>query len=298
MNLIKTLKFASSAIILGSFSGSSLYAHVVPYNKLHLEDRSQQDTKRNALYSNAQIAEIDANNFRQLADDIFDRFDDIVYFLGGELSVNASWSAETVFASASQRGSQWNINIYGGLARRPEVTFDGLTVVACHEMGHHLAGYPQANGWASAEGNSDYFAIYGCARDFWRDQTETNALYRTIIPEYPKSLCDERYQNSERQDLCYREMMAGFSLAELIAYLDNTPINWDTPETQEVSLTNLNYPSAQCRLDTLVQSALCDAEFSFDRIPWNENEVVDVSCHQENGEQTGLRPRCWFNSRL
>ena len=32
------------------------------------------------------------------------------------------------------------IELNGGLARRPEVSSDGFTMVICHELGHFLAG--------------------------------------------------------------------------------------------------------------------------------------------------------------
>ena len=288
--MLKVSRLGLSLGLITVMNSTVVVAASVPTNTLHLEENVRV----------GQISEIDEIIFDRVADRIFDRYDAIAYYLGGDLSVNANWEAETVFASASQDDSLWKINIYGGLARRPEMTVDGLTVVACHELGHHLAGYPQATAWSAAEGNSDYFALYACARDFWRDDLDINALYQTIIPAYPRQLCDLRYasQGQDRQNLCYREMMAGFSLAELLAYLEDGPINWDEPEKNEVRYTNLNYPSAQCRFDTLMQSALCDARFDFNQIPWNEKEIVDISCHQNSGAEVGLRPRCWFKSRL
>ena len=34
------------------------------------------------------------------------------------------------------------IKMFGGLARHVEATVDGLAMVACHEIGHHIGGYP------------------------------------------------------------------------------------------------------------------------------------------------------------
>ena len=50
--------------------------------------------------------------------------------------------------------NKWVVAMFGGLARRPEVTKDAFQFVVCHEVGHHLAGWPFAYDWASNEGQS------------------------------------------------------------------------------------------------------------------------------------------------
>ena len=70
----------------------------------------------------------------------------------------------TVNANASQRGRTWIVNMYGGLARRPEITPDGFAMVLCHELGHHMGGFPFVSGWAANEGQSDLFATLSCGR--------------------------------------------------------------------------------------------------------------------------------------
>ena len=67
----------------------------------------------------------------------------------GDLKIRGYWNSSLVNASAERKGDDWIVNIFGGLARRPEITTEGLTLVLCHELGHHLGGFPFVSKWAS-----------------------------------------------------------------------------------------------------------------------------------------------------
>ena len=92
----------------------------------------------------------------------------IIAEMGAKLVMNNNWKSSTVNASAQQSGSNWQVNMYGGLARHPLVTVDGFMMVVCHELGHHIGGAPRKGGWgsvwASNEGQADYFAGLKCMR--------------------------------------------------------------------------------------------------------------------------------------
>ena len=52
------------------------------------------------------------------------------------------------------------------------ITVDGMALVACHEMGHHMGGAPKIDGWygsswATNEGGADYYGTLKCARRFF-----------------------------------------------------------------------------------------------------------------------------------
>ena len=283
LNLKQLLRLCGILLMLEPEAQS----HIARYHNKDLESE---------VHTRESFDPVTQDSFFETVRRIRSKFSPIIFDQGGDLNVIASWASNTVNATASQRGDNWNVTLYGGLARRPEMTQDGFMLVACHEIGHHLAGYPQFNSWGAAEGNADYFAIYGCARGFWEDETQINALFATVIPPFPKSICDDRFRmdSQERKDLCYREVMAAFSLAELLSYIVDEEINVDTPSEYEAPYTNLDYPTVQCRFDTLVQSALCEETISFDVIPWTEREMAAVSCHQSKGQTEGLRPRCGF----
>ena len=229
---------------------------------------------------------------------------------GSRLRINRLWSNSTVNASASRSGSTWNVNMYGGLARRSEVTKDGFALVLCHEIGHHVGGYPFYSGnWASSEGQSDYFATLSCARELWRDDLVLNATFRESVNPYAKTLCDEVWGTEDDQNLCYRNMMAGKSLADLLSALGNATVQFDDPDTSVVSRTSTSHPAGQCRLDTYMAGALCDDEWDARVIPGqsgrntvaSEETSASYSCSHTEGYASyieGLRPNCWFATLL
>ena len=257
----------------------------LPPNHLHLE-------------KSGMLSKVSEADYREVIREVYDYFDPIVYRLGGDLKIRPAWSSDLVNATARQDGDDWIITIYGGLARRPELTLDGLTMVLCHELGHHIAGFPMSSFWAANEGNSDYFAAQACTKALWKgrkwDESEGG-----VIPPEGKRLCDENFERPiEDLNLCYRQMGAIDSISKLLAYLDGTEIQWGHNDPRVVERTFHNHPPAQCRLDTFIQGALCKRENSFTRIPWNEREMSQYSCHQVWQDQLGIRPRCWFRSRL
>ena len=123
-------------------------ATILPPNNLHIYDNVNK------------IANIDEKLFNQIIDAIVDQWKPLAALHGATLTVDKKWNDGTVNAYAQQNGNVWNVAMFGGLARRPEVTPDGFALVVCHELGHHFGGYffYGATHWASAEGEADYFA--------------------------------------------------------------------------------------------------------------------------------------------
>src|SRR6478609_9034269 len=85
-----------------------------------------------------------------------------------------------ILPGAPIKSTTYRVHMYGGLARRPEVTPDGFTLVVCHEVGHHFGGYPFVRDayWAANDGQADYFSTLACARRLWQNQPADNALAR------------------------------------------------------------------------------------------------------------------------
>ena len=225
---------------------------------------------------------------------------------GIKLLVQGLWEDEKVNAAAGQNDDHWYVKVYGGLARRPEVTEDGLLLALCHELGHHLGGYPAAYK-LSAEGQSDFFSTLSCGRLLFEDELETNSRYRNIIPEFPKDLCDDSWASEEQQNLCYRLMMAGKSLAMVFAVKKDITIDFSETDLTKVSYTRSGHPNPQCRLDTFMAGALCTADFDPFIIPGKnkrhkakqrETESAKYVCSILNEDTVGLRPRCWFKSKF
>jgi hypothetical protein len=255
------------------------------------------------------VAGITQDDFNQAIDEAEAYYKPIVASFGGTLKVNRLWSNSTVNASALQSGSSWQVNMYGGLARRPEVTRDGFALVLCHEIGHHLGGYPFSSSWAANEGESDYFATLSCGRQLWKDDHATNANYRDIVDPIPKALCDKAWDNEQDQNLCYRMTDAGHSLASLLAALGGTRADFSTPDKSVVKVTNNAHPAGQCRLDTYTAGAICTKEWDVKVIPGRdlgsqrnskdaEQDSLRYTCNQAEGLAYGYRPTCWFKPYL
>jgi len=292
---------AVSRLMFASVLATSLSAHasILPPNDLHLEDKLEM------------VANMTEQQFKDIIEGVIAQYREPAAKQGAKLKVNALWSDSTVNASAQQSGKSWIINMYGGLARRPEVTPDGFALVVCHELGHHFAGFAfKGTTWAANEGQSDYFASHACARRIWGSQKDVNAQFRSSVGNFEKNKCDESYTQQADRDLCYRTAEAGLSLATLLAKLGNSADpRFETPDEKRVSRTYDAHPAAQCRLDTYLQGALCGKPFNAMLIPGKtmrsgrnsldaEKESAQQTCTELDGQALGIRPSCWFRSRL
>lgn len=273
----------------------------LPENNLHLQ---------NKFGAASQITEEQFNAVIDRAIDYFKPFADIH---AATLTSIKKWSSATVNATAQRKANAWSITMYGGLARRPEISVDGFMLVVCHELGHHLGGFAfRAEGdWASSEGQSDYFSTQACARVMWEKEKEENALHRETVAPAAKQACDRTWKEEGEQNLCYRITDAGLGLGKLLMQVTNemkVPA-YDTPDATVVTRSSVTHPNAQCRLDTYLAGALCKTQFDLKVIPGldhadgqssiaAEQEAVNASCSKSQGHTDGLRPACWFKARL
>jgi hypothetical protein len=156
--------------------------------------------------------------------------------------------------------------------------------------------------WAANEGQSDMHATGACAFKLFAENEE---LATKAVDELPADMiakCDASHSADGDRAICYRGLLAGKSLASLLAALGNAgPVDFGTPDTSVVSRTNNQHPAAQCRLDSYVAGALCGASnWDYALIPGKnlpnrnsmdaQNEAFAHSCP----EGDGARPRCWF----
>lgn len=224
------------------------------------------------------------------------------------LQINKLWSDSEVNASAGRdRDGVWQVNLYGGLARRKEITKDAFTLVACHEAGHLVGGYPFYRGEdLSTEGQADYFATHNCARALWKDEVEVNKTSQTTVNLYAKNQCDASWETDADKLLCYRIANASEALGKLLAKLSGDTVSFETPDHRKVTRTiDTDYPSSQCRLDTYLTAALCKNSPVSITIPGfiaagnvlsgieGEAAAIIESCSQFKKE-LGFRPNCWF----
>ena len=250
---------------------------------------------------------ITEEQFNAISDGIVEMWKPLAKLHGAELTVEKRWDDPTVNAYAQQSGKSWVITMFGGLARRPEVSLDGFALVVCHELGHHFGGYPFYNGdWAATEGESDYFATQVCARRIWKKSLRTNARAQDAAPRRLLGICDKNWSTPEDQALCTRIAFGGLSLAKLLGALgrDKEP-SLDAKDQTIVTQTVPSHPAAQCRLDTFLHGALCSVNSDLKVIPGKSGEVGHntieselaagkYSCLQNPEHNVGYRPRCWF----
>lgn len=190
------------------------------------------------------------------------------------------------------------VSMFGGLARHPLMTPEGLIIVACHEIGHHLAGYPRYGNnaqWAATEGQSDYFATSKCARKVFR-AIGKNAIWaqRANVSFEVRNSCARTFgATTEEGGICMRSAMAGLALARVLGSFNSDPknINFANVDKTVVTQTFEGHPAAQCRLDTYVAGSICRVSDSENFSPADPRKG---SCGVGKVESNGIRPRCWY----
>ncbi len=232
---------------------------------------------------------------------LFDKYEKIytpiIAARGGTLSLNRLWDDGTVNANASQNGGTWTINMYGGLARYPNMTKDGMMLVVCHETGHHLGGSPKVGGdpaeWASNEGAADYFAVLKCMRNMIADEDNGAIVSKLGVEPTIQTACSAQYADAKDAAMCQRISTAGTLLGRVLNELSqgSTIPTVDTPDTSVVDQTDDSHPAAQCRLDTYFQGSICTADVNVAQ----GDDYHTGSCTAP-AYKVGLRPACWFKA--
>lgn len=190
---------------------------------------------------------IDQSDFFDAIDLVQKKYEPRFTELGLRLEMIVDWNNDSKNMYSGSRGSQRIISVSGGLARLEIMKKDSFILALCHEVGHHLGGLPKINKdhWASAEGQSDYFAALECMKEVLEDSQKVKA---------PKIVL-EKCQN----EVCVRTSVAGKVIGSLDDYLNLNgkiaDIDWSRPEANVVTDTITDYPSGQCRLDTFFLGA-------------------------------------------
>jgi hypothetical protein len=232
-------------------------------------------------------------------DDVIDRVESIyapvIRNLGGQLVVKRKWDNGTVNASANRDGSNYIVNMFGGLARHRVMTKDGLTLVICHELGHHIGGAPKiGNRWATNEGQSDYFAGLKCMRRVFAMEDSVRIIQRMDVDPVAKKECEKTFNNSTDQAICMRSAMAGYTAAMMFRDLrkEQRMPKFDTPDQSKVEKTYHGHPATQCRMDTYLAGDICGADVNVDV---SDKDVHVGLCSRKFGDSRGARPLCWYS---
>lgn len=279
---MKTLK---TITIILAFASSLSFAceGFLPKNNLYIPVSNNKMTSMTELQFNAAIDEIK---------EIYEENDELHF------EIRRDWKNATVNAYAQGNGRKY-IEIYGGIARHPEITLDGLKFVVCHEIGHLLGGYPRyKNNVNSVEGQADYYATTKCLRKvFSRDEDTWKITELKTVPEIVKTSCKSAFPtDSWDEKVCIRSSMAGLSVANLFVSLFKTkPVDFNRPDKSKVTEIFESHPLPQCRLDTAFQGALCPEGHM---LGFEYDNEIKGACHEAHGYKTGLRSSCWFVSSV
>ncbi len=233
------------------------------------------------IYDSLAGSNISEQEFNQIIAEAQNIYKPIISTFGGNFVIQKDWMDSTVNAYATKQGNTWIVKMFGGMARRQEMTPDGFRLVVCHEIGHHMAGFPlYQNSDMSNEGQSDYFATHVCFRKMMENKRDQ------LTDVHPKitSDCNGFWKNSKNRYICKRAMMGGISLSNLLASLGGERADIERKDPKRVPRTQDSHPAAQCRLDTYVAGSLCKNSWEDRTIPMSEGE--STSC--EN------RPTCWY----
>lgn len=216
---------------------------------------------------------------------------------GKILAISGRWTSKIVNAYAVQLiPGVMTVRVLGGIAKHPLMTKDGLSMVVCHEVGHHFGGAPRKwermNDWASDEAQADYFATIQCLKRLWaNDNNEEINAARVEQDGAAISLCSLTHKGRAHA-LCVRSLYAASDVAKLVATArkEGSLPHFDTPDSEVVTETNQEHPASQCRLDTMVAGAICAK--NPDRFDGKDPNFG--VCNIFAGDVIGNRPLCWY----
>ncbi|MNY34686.1 hypothetical protein D3C86_1690450 [compost metagenome] len=141
------------------------------------------------------------------------------------------------------------------------MTPDTVIATLCHELGHGIGGLPLKKKKdlepISTEGQSDYFAYRICLERMFK-RVRATAPVLAVSP-FVERICRTQSASAEDLEFCFR----GFQTLEIERMLfkqsQNIETSYETPDTSVVSEVNHSetyYPSAQCRIDTMIAGLL------------------------------------------
>ncbi len=239
---------------------------------------------------------IDKITFHRILDEISNIYQPIFKQRGMKFKIVSEWDSNqfNAFASRGEPESVRYVTMYGGLASSPFMTEDGLRMVACHEIGHHLGGaptYSESMNWASAEGEADYWGTLKCMRIVLSYQDNVAWVRRHPIDSFAQMACFRNFQTPNDQAICMRSVVAGLALARGLDF--STRPNYTKPSREKVAVTMEGHPDPQCRLDTYVAASLCPISPAYEL---NQYPQYKAFCDPRHVRQSnGVRPSCWYS---
>jgi hypothetical protein len=208
-------------------------------------------------------------------------------------SYHTDWQNEDQNAYTVMQGLSVTFLFTGGLLRAPLMTKDGFLYVTCHELGHHLGGFPKIPNqpWSSTEGEADYYATLRCMKDLMKGDPENAKAGSLDLPGSVKKSCRKMFSDEESVNICLRSTKAGEDTFRVLQAKDTGKADeslftmWMMPALKTMD----NHPDYDCRAETAFRGAVCTASGEM-----SDTDETVGACHKKNGNKIGARPRCWF----
>lgn len=237
------------------------------------------------------------------------------------LNVKFNYRKPELGARAKTLGRKSLIVFDGGILRHPQSNTDVLALILCHEIGHHLGGLPKKYDVSkgvdtmSAEAQADYFSSSKCMRRYLKGMNNIEVLKKIKIPVSLTRKCQQVWGIGEDSAICIRTAWAGVVEFNIQRKLRAIPgmVSANKMDKTITKKTMANgYPGDQCRLDSLIQGALCKK--GVEEIPTSKVDDEDSMegpamyrvtkkdadqgyCSRDRGYKIGVRPLCWYNPR-
>ena len=182
-----------------------------------------------------------------------------VHHMQGEnlnLIAKFDWDNPYMMAGSTVQNGNFTIIFSGAFVRLPQMNHLGIAFILCHELAHLKGGEPRIVAdnlslWASAEGQSDYWAASVCMPEFIQ---KSSALFQQIpVSDDSVRLC----KNHHNSELCAQIITSGETfLKATAAWVNAKPISFVDWDHSEIAQVNRSYPTPQCRLQTVIHGAL------------------------------------------
>lgn len=260
-------------------------------------------------YPTASLAALTQDEFMAVNAHFVSTMSGLVAQHGAKLELVTNWESSNNLAMATRSGDRktWFIKIWGGSAKWPSATPDSYTLTLCHELGHHLGGYPfyahDGAEWASAEGQADYWSTQACTRMLWARDTEINARFAQLSG----TGCERAFETTAEHNLCKRVFSAVATNADYMGHIAGGRPSIFERDTSRVRELVVAHPRGQCRVDSKRHGLLCAVPFDFAIIPGRaypsgqntigaEQAARLTSCFEdETSPSFAHRPACWFH---
>lgn len=237
-------------------------------------------------------------DFRELINRVRKVYDPVFEASGYEVEYLLYWDVEEGNAMTSEAKDKKKAYFLfsGGLLRARYMTKDGFLFAACHEIGHHLGGFPKEKElpWCSVEGEADYFANLRCMKEVLKGDPENAKAGELDLPRNIRKKCEKMFSDEESVNICLRSTKAAedafrfLQAKERGADADPSLFNQILAPVDE---TIMRYPDHACRAETAYRGAICDRTGEM-----SDTDETMGACHKKNGDRAGMRPSCWFKA--